>query len=140
LELLDSLMPRHDGGHRPETAQHGRRGPRTSELSKRLFQIARRVQFVARDEVLKVLAETNQSQTQLPSPAGGGMTTAAAVAGPIILLLIQSALQAGLPQAALGELIKKGLSLTLGDKSAEQPSLLPPSDSQPVSPSAESVV
>jgi len=67
------------------------------------------------------------------------MGTAAAVAGPIILLLLQSALQVGLPQAAIGELIKKGLNLTLGNGSAEQQALPPPPDSESGLPSAESV-
>jgi len=110
-----------------------------TDLNHEEGQLLDLIRFVARDEAQKVLAEI-RCLPQQPSSSSPGMNTAVTVAGPIILLLLQSALQAGLPQAALGELIKKGLRLMSGDGSAEQPSLLPPSDSQPVSPSAESVV
>jgi len=85
---------------------------------------------VAKDEVQKAMMHLHQPQQVGPS----GATSAMAIVAPVLLLLVQSALQAGLPQAALSELIKKGLSSL---RSEEQQSLPAPSEPPPEPPPSE---
>jgi len=99
-------------------------------LSESESQLLETIRIVAKMEVQKALAEFQllpRQQSAGPSAATG----AAAIFAPLLLLCAQSALQSGIPQAAIGEFIKKGLNLTLGNVSEPQPTLPAPPASSP---------